>query len=66
MNFSDFFKKPQGFFKKSQDECEVSLKKGYPKMSRINLSLAEEAVSVDNEALLLAEQNLRSVNISDS
>ncbi|MBR5155865.1 MAG: hypothetical protein IKW62_05245 [Clostridia bacterium] len=42
------------------------LESGYKEMSRINLSLAEEAVASDNEAQLLAEQNLRSVNLSDS
>ena len=45
---------------------EAELKAGYLDMSRINLSLAEEAVQSDNDALLLAEQNLRSVKKSDS
>lgn len=40
------------------EEC---LKSGYQNMSRINLSLAEESVESDNDALFLAEQNLRSV-----
>ena len=31
---------------------------GYKEMSRINLSLAEESVKSDNDALCLAEQNL--------
>lgn len=31
---------------------------GYKEMSRINLSLAEESVTSDNDALDLAEQNL--------
>ncbi len=31
---------------------------GYKEMSRINLSLAEESVTSDNDALCLAEQNL--------
>ena len=35
---------------------------GYKEMSRINLSLAEEAVASDNEATELSEQCLRSVN----
>ncbi len=48
---------------KNLEEC---LKNGYKEMSRINLSLAEEAVTLDNEAQLLLEQNLRSVNLSDS
>ena len=48
------------------EEYEARLKAGYLDMSRINLSLAEEAVQSDNEALLLAEQNLRSVKKSDS
>ncbi len=42
------------------------LKDGYKAMSPINLSLAEEAVQSDNEAQLLAEQNLRSVKMRDS
>ena len=45
---------------------EEKLKAGYHDMSRINLSLAEEAVQSDNAALLLSEQNLRSVKKSDS
>lgn len=39
-------------------EIEKSLIEGYKEMSRINLSLAEEAVDLDNEALALAEQKL--------
>ncbi len=35
-----------------------SLIDGYKDMSRINLSLAEEAVASDNDALCIAEQNL--------
>jgi len=31
---------------------------GYKEMSRINLSLAEEAVASDNEALEICEQNI--------
>lgn len=31
---------------------------GYKEMSRINLSLAEESVASDNDALCIAEQNL--------
>ena len=45
---------------------EEDLKSGYLEMSRINLSLAEEAVQSDNDSLLLAEQILRSVKKSDS
>ncbi len=48
------------------EKYEEELKTGYLDMSRINLSLAEEAVQSDNDALLLAEQNLRSVKKSDS
>jgi hypothetical protein len=51
--------------KEIQDEVlqdnEQHLKQGYLQMSRINLSLAEEAVTSDNDALSIAEQNLRSV-----
>ena len=35
-----------------------SLIDGYKEMSRINLSLAEESVVSDNDALYLAEQKL--------
>ena len=41
---------------------EDAMAAGYMEMSRINLSLAEEAVASDNEAMELREQNLRSVN----
>lgn len=34
------------------------LKKGYEEMSRINLSLAEDSLLSDNEALEIAEQKL--------
>ncbi len=50
---------------RSGENLEECLKAGYKVMSRINLSLAEEAVASDNEAQLLSEQNLRSVNLSD-
>ncbi len=43
---------------KSQTEYELSLKKGYLEMSRINQSLSEEGLACDNEALLLSEQKL--------
>ena len=43
-----------------------SLEKGYLEMSRINCQLAEEGLSSDNDALSLAEHNLRSVNNCDS
>ena len=43
-----------------------SLEKGYLEMSRINCQLAEEGLSLDNDALSLAEHNLRSVNNCDS
>ena len=46
---------------KTSNERELLLKEGYHNMSQINLSLAEEALEADNEALFLAEQNLRSV-----
>jgi len=40
-----------------QDEfCDLA--KGYKEMSRINLSLAEENLALDNEALSLSEQKL--------
>lgn len=42
-----------------------SLEAGYLEMSRINCQLAEEGLSLDNEALSLAEHNLRSVNNCD-
>ena len=45
---------------------ESALIAGYKEMSRINLSLAEEAVASDNEAALLSEQCIRSVNECDS
>lgn len=42
---------------KSEDFCRLhSLAQGYKEMSRINLELAEETVSSDNEALELCEQ----------
>lgn len=44
---------------------EKNLADGYLEMSHINLSLAEEAIDCDNEALALCEQNLRSVNECD-
>ena len=43
-----------------------SLENGYLEMSRINCQLAEEGLSSDNDALCLAEHNLRSVNDCDS
>ena len=43
-----------------------SLDNGYLEMSRINCQLAEEGLSSDNDALSLAEHNLRSVNDCDS
>ena len=43
-----------------------SLKQGYLGMSRINCQLAEEGLSSDNDALCIAEHNLRSVNDCDS
>ena len=45
---------------------ECALIAGYKEMSRINLSLAEEAVASDNEAAKLSEQCIRSVNECDS
>ena len=48
------------------EKIEEALKAGYHEMSRINLSLAEEAVKSDNDALLLTEEILRSVKKSDS
>ncbi len=37
---------------------KLDLIEGYKEMSRINLSLAEDAVQSDNEALMLGEQKL--------
>ncbi len=51
---------------KTVKNLEKCLKAGYKAMSRINLSLAEESVALCNEAQTLSEQNLRSVNKSDS
>ena len=45
-----------------KESMESALIAGYKEMSRINLSLAEEAVTSDNEAALLSEQCIRSVN----
>ncbi len=45
-----------------KEHLECALIAGYKEMSRINLSLAEEAVTSDNEATLLSEQCIRSVN----
>lgn len=58
MSFSGVKEKPQKTVKEALKE---QLKTGYRNMSLINLSLAEEAVQSDNDALSLAEQNLRSV-----
>ena len=58
MSFSGVKEKPQKTAEEALKEC---LKTGYRNMSLINLSLAEEAVQSDNDALSLAEQNLRSV-----
>ena len=58
MSFSGVKEKPQ---KTAEEALEERLKTGYRNMSLINLSLAEEAVQSDNDALSLAEQNLRSV-----
>ena len=49
-----------------KEHLEDALIAGYKEMSRINLSLAEEAVASDNEAALLSEQCIRSVNECDS
>lgn len=48
------------------EKHKESLEKGYLEMSRINCQLAEEGLSSDNDALSLAEHNLRSVNDCDS
>ncbi len=58
MSFGGVKEKPQ---KTAEEALEERLKTGYLNMSLINLSLAEEALQSDNEALFLAEQNLRSV-----
>ncbi len=53
-------KAKEDIFVLSGPDSEVynSLIDGYKEMSRINLSLAEESVTSDNDALCLAEQNL--------
>ncbi len=58
MSFSGLKEKPQ---KTAEEVLKEQLKTGYRNMSLINLSLAEDAVQSDNDALSLAEQNLRSV-----
>ncbi len=63
MIFGGLKKKSKDSARKSLADQEKSLMEGYHNMSRINLSLAEEAVQSDNDALFLAEQNLRSVKI---
>ena len=63
MNLTAFENENLSSYEKNLEEC---LKQGYQEMSPINLSLAEESVQSDNEAQLLAEQNLRSVKLSDS
>lgn len=63
MIFGGLKKKSKDSAEKSLADQEKSLMEGYHNMSRINLSLAEEAVQSDNDALFLAEQNLRSVKI---
>ncbi|MDO4743970.1 MAG: antitoxin MazE [Clostridia bacterium] len=66
MNISNLKDNPCSFSENELSEREMCLEKGYQEMSRINLSLAEEALTSDNDALLLAEQNLRSVKKRDS
>lgn len=66
MDFGGVLEKPQKLAEKKPTKHEMCLIKGYQEMSRINLSLAEEAVASDNEALSIAEQNLRSVKNCDS
>ncbi len=66
MNVSVIKEKGVSSDKKTLEEHIQSLKTGYEQMSRINLELAENAVASDNDALFLAEQNLRSVKNSDS
>ena len=58
MSFSGVKEKPQ---KTAEEALKEQLKAGYRNMSLINLSLAEDAVQSDNDALSLSEQNLRSV-----
>ena len=43
--------------KLKKEKLISSLAKGYMEMSSVNLALAEESVSSDNEALVLCEQN---------
>ncbi len=62
MNSKDL-KNKKSSYDKNLKEC---LKNGYKAMSPINQRLAEESVKSDNDALALAEQNLRSVKLSDS
>jgi len=46
------------YSEQSRTQEELSLIEGYKVMSRINLSLANDAVQSDNEAQTLAEQKL--------
>ncbi len=63
MNAAELKNKNVSSYDKNLENC---LKQGYEEMSPINLTLAEEAVQSDNEALALSEQNVRSVKQSDS
>ncbi len=46
-------------------ELRAELKRGYIEMAQLNQSLAEAALPLDEEALDLYEQSLRSVNRND-
>lgn len=51
---------------KSYEDIEKALKYGYLAMSEINLEEAETGLESDSESLRICEENLRSVNKSDS
>lgn len=46
-------------------ELRAEMQRGYLEMARINQSLAEEALPLDEEALEVYEQSLRSVSSND-
>ena len=46
-------------------ELRAEMQRGYLAMARINQSLAEEALPLDEEALEVYEQSLRSVSSND-
>lgn len=46
-------------------ELRAEMRRGYMEMARINQTLAEEALPLDEEALEVYEQSLRSVSRND-